>query len=100
LTDPVSKFIPAFSKTKVSTTSDASGKTGNLVEPKRAISIRDMLTHTAGLANSYVGNKEAYRKAMYVPRPRSNAEQIADWLNYLSITILENSGSTLMQLTL
>jgi len=77
LTDPVSKFIPAFSKTKVSTTSDASGKTGDLVEPKRAISIRDMLTHTAGLANSYVGNKEAYRKAMYVPRPRSNAEQIA-----------------------
>jgi len=70
LNDPVSKFIPAFSKTKVSTTSDASGKTGNLVEPKRPISIRDMLTHTAGLANSYIGNKEAYRKAMYVPRPR------------------------------
>ena len=65
LNDPVSKLIPAFSETKVSTTSDASGKTGDLVEPKREITIRDMLTHTAGLANSYIGNKDAYRKAMY-----------------------------------
>ena len=76
LNDPVSKFIPSFSETKVSTTSDASGKTGNLVEPKRAITIRDMLTHTAGLANNYIGNKDAYRKAMYQPRPKSNSEQI------------------------
>ena len=76
LNDPVSKFIPVFSKTKVSTTSDASGKTGDLVEPKRSITIRDMLTHTAGLANSYIGNKDAYRKAMYQPRPKSNSEQI------------------------
>ena len=76
LNDPVSKFIPAFSETKVSTTSDASGKTGDLVEPKRAITIRDMLTHTAGLANNYIGNKDAYRKAMYQPRPKSNSEQI------------------------
>jgi CubicO group peptidase (beta-lactamase class C family) len=76
LNDPVSKFIPAFLETKVSTTSDASGKTGDLVEPKRAITIRDMLTHTAGLANSYIGNKDAYRKAMYQPRPKSNSEQI------------------------
>ncbi len=68
--------IPAFSETKVSTTSDASGKTGDLVEPKREITIRDMLTHTAGLANSYIGNKDAYRKAMYQPRPKSNSEQI------------------------
>ena len=76
LNDPVSKFIPAFSATKVSTTSDASGKTGDLVEPKRAITIRDMLTHTAGLSNSYIGNKDAYRRAMYQPRPKSNSEQI------------------------
>ena len=76
LNDPVSKFIPAFSETKVSTASDASGKTGDLVEPKRAITIRDMLTHTAGLANNYIGNKDAYRKAMYQPRPKSNSEQI------------------------
>jgi CubicO group peptidase (beta-lactamase class C family) len=76
LNDPVSKFIPSFSQTKVSSTGDASGKTGTLESPKREITIRDMLTHTAGLANSYIGNRQAYRRAMNLPRPKSNAEQI------------------------
>ena len=76
LRDPVSKFIPAFADTKVSTTADASGESGQLVSPKRPIQIRDMLTHTAGLANSYRGNVSAYRQAMSEPRPTSNAEQI------------------------
>lgn len=61
LRDPVSKFIPAFGEVKVSTTGDASGETGELVEPNRPITIRDMLTHTSGLANNYFGNVEAYR---------------------------------------
>ncbi len=64
LRDPVSKFIPAFADVKVSTTADASGATGELVDPQRPIQIRDMLTHTAGLANNYIGNVEAYREAM------------------------------------
>ena len=76
LNDPVSKFIPSFSQTKVSSTGDVSGKTGTLENPKREITIRDMLTHTAGLANSYIGNRQAYRRAMNLPRPKSNAEQI------------------------
>jgi CubicO group peptidase (beta-lactamase class C family) len=58
LRDPVSKFIPEFANQKVSTTADASGKTGQLVAVNRAATIRDMLTHTAGLANAYRGNVE------------------------------------------
>jgi CubicO group peptidase (beta-lactamase class C family) len=61
LRDPVSKFIPAFADVKVSTTADASGKTGELVDLKRPIQIRDMFTHTSGLANNYIGNSDAYR---------------------------------------
>ena len=76
LRDPVSKFIPEFAAAQVSTTADASGTTGELVPPKRPIQIRDMLTHTAGLANNYSGNVAAYRQAMNTPRPKSNAEQI------------------------
>ena len=76
LRDPVSKFIPEFAAAQVSTTADASGTTGELVPPKRPIQIRDMLTHTAGLANHYSGNVAAYRQAMNTPRPKSNAEQI------------------------
>ena len=76
LRDPVSKFIPEFAAAQVSTAADASGTTGELVTPKRPIQIRDMLTHTAGLANNYSGNVAAYRQAMNTPRPKSNDEQI------------------------
>ncbi len=62
LRDPVSRFLPEFGDVKVSTTADASGRTGELVAPNRPITIRDMLTHTAGLANNYIGNVEAYRE--------------------------------------
>ena len=75
LRDPVSKFIPAFADVKVSTTADASGATGELVELERPIQIRDMLTHTAGLANSYIGNVDAYRAA--VAGAKDNEELIA-----------------------
>ncbi|MGI1678469.1 MAG: beta-lactamase family protein [Cellvibrionaceae bacterium] len=56
LRDPVSKFLPEFANPVVSTTSDSSGKTGEIIPAKREATIRDMLTHTAGLANSYRGN--------------------------------------------
>jgi CubicO group peptidase (beta-lactamase class C family) len=43
LTDPVSRVIPQFAKTTVE-----SG--GSIVPAKRAITIRDLLTHTAGIS--------------------------------------------------
>jgi|TARA_Y100000310_G_scaffold36397_1_gene34282 CubicO group peptidase (beta-lactamase class C family) len=64
LRDPVSKFIPEFADQRVSTTADASGETGELVDANRESTIRDMLTHTAGLANSYIGNGQYYREQM------------------------------------
>ena len=60
LRDPVSKFIPDFTDQKVSTTSDASGDTGGLMPVNRPATIRDMLTHTAGMPNSYLGNTQYY----------------------------------------
>ncbi len=73
LRDPVSRFIPAFGDVKVSSTSDASGATGELLELKRPIQIRDMLTHTAGLANNYIGNVQAYRQALAAEPTPDNA---------------------------
>ncbi len=47
LGDPVSRFIPAFAHTTVATKSD----TGLVVKPAtRSITIRDLLTHTAGIS--------------------------------------------------
>ena len=46
LTSPVSQFIPGFAKTTVAIKSD----TGITTEPaRRAITIKDLLTHTAGI---------------------------------------------------
>ncbi len=64
LRDPVAKFLPEFAEPMVSTTRDASGATGELVAVDRPIQVRDMLTHTAGLANNYIGNAEHYRSFM------------------------------------
>jgi CubicO group peptidase (beta-lactamase class C family) len=48
LTDPISKFIPAFDKVKVL------ANDGSLIPPRRPITIHDLLRHTAGLSyNGY-----------------------------------------------
>jgi CubicO group peptidase (beta-lactamase class C family) len=61
LADPVSKFVPSFAMTRVAFRTD----TGlALVPVKRAITIRDLLTHTAGISygtDSLV--REQYRAA-------------------------------------
>ena len=62
LSDPVSKYLPEFSNQQVSTTGDAGGASGELVPVKRPATIRDMLTHTAGMANNYIGNTEFYQR--------------------------------------
>ena len=47
LTDPVSRYIPTFASTMVSV---RNGETTEIVPAKRAINIRDLLTHTAGIS--------------------------------------------------
>ena len=47
LTDPVSRYIPSFAASKVAV---RNGDSVDLVPAKRAINIRDLLTHTAGIS--------------------------------------------------
>ena len=47
LRDPVSRYLPTFANSKVALAAD-SGRT--IVAAKRAITIRDLLTHTAGIS--------------------------------------------------
>src|SRR6516165_5696149 len=51
LGDPAGRYIPGFSKTTVAVTS-GSGESGGvkIVPARRAITIRDLLTHTAGIS--------------------------------------------------
>ncbi len=77
LRDPVSKYIPEFANQVVSTTADASGKTGQLVPVKRPATIRDMLTHTAGLANAYRGNTQFHDQVTTVLPDDTTASYVA-----------------------
>jgi CubicO group peptidase (beta-lactamase class C family) len=45
LNAPVSEYIPEFAKLRVYDAADEAG-----VEPKRAMTVRDLLTHTSGLS--------------------------------------------------
>jgi CubicO group peptidase (beta-lactamase class C family) len=47
LNDPVSRFIPAYAKTTVAAKSDSGV---SIVPAKRPITIKDLLTHTAGIS--------------------------------------------------
>jgi CubicO group peptidase (beta-lactamase class C family) len=61
LTDPVSRFIPAYAHTTVASRAD-SGRT--VVPAKREITIQDLLTHTAGI--SY--GTDAFVAERYAPK--------------------------------
>jgi CubicO group peptidase (beta-lactamase class C family) len=90
LTDPVSKFLPAFAKTQVSLASR--NEIGNViydsVPAARPMTVHDLLRHTAGLAYGELTTnpsvKEAYAKASlfkagvieYEARDMTPAEQV------------------------
>jgi len=76
LTDPVHEFIPAFADVHVLTQMP----TGiDLVPPQRAITIHDLLTHTAGLAygleESYID--QLYQQAVWDPLQRDPEATLA-----------------------
>ena len=59
ITDPVSRFIPAYAKTTVAIRKE--GGEPEIVPARRAITVRDLLTHTAGI--SY--GTEPHVRALY-----------------------------------
>ncbi len=69
LTDPVSKYIPSFSKQQVLVKFNPDS-TYTTVAAKREVTIKDLLTHTSGLGYAQIGSKEAnaiYAKAKLTP---------------------------------
>jgi CubicO group peptidase (beta-lactamase class C family) len=94
LTDPVSKFIPAFKEMKVAVASPKQGPTPAAgeapasprfytVPADREITVRDLLTHTSGLVSGPMSSSEA-RKA-----PRKPTETLAEYIPRLATTPLE-----------
>ena len=59
LDDPVSKYIPEFKNPKVLDKFNPADTTYTTVPAKREITIRDLLTHTSGIAYAQIGSKES-----------------------------------------
>ena len=74
LSDPVAKFIPEFSGTKVGVENN-----GNLelVPAKRQMTVQDLLRHTSGLTYDHTGNglvQQLYQQSRLRSRKITNAE--------------------------
>ncbi len=59
LEDPVSKYIPEFKNPKVLDKFKPADSSYTTVPAKREITIRDLLTHTSGIAYAQIGTKES-----------------------------------------
>lgn len=85
LNDPVAKFLPEFANLQVAVAAVGSDRVETpyrLVPAARPVTIRHLLTHTAGLANSYRGfTQPQYAKAAARENPN---ETMADVLRRLA----------------
>lgn len=88
LNDPLEEFLPEFKDVKLSTTGDITGKTGELVAPKSKITIRQLLTHTSGLAASSRNSRNTY----YTRHVRTSppGDTIEDWVKRIAELPLTN----------
>jgi CubicO group peptidase (beta-lactamase class C family) len=101
LSDPVSKFIPEFKNPKVAVwnlPNDPAGAGYHLVPADREITLKDLLSHTSGLANAGEGPAGEFFRRANLARGGSLAERIKRLaplpLNFQPGTQWEYSPST------
>ena len=102
LNDPISKWMPEYAEPKVAEPlpDSAAGPRYRLVPAVRPITVRQLLTHTAGFANSYLGFfKQEVEKVSAKQKPD---DTVADYVSRLAAVPLnyqpgdrwEYSGAT------
>ena len=86
LDDPVSKFIPAFAHEQVINTFNFKDTTYTTVPAKRAVTIRDVLTHMSGLGYPAIGTPEEnaiYAKYGITGGVGTKTQKLSDVMNRL-----------------
>jgi CubicO group peptidase (beta-lactamase class C family) len=86
LDDPVSKFIPSFTKQQVIKDFNWKDTTYTSVPAKRAVTIRDLLTHTSGIGYPGIGTPEEnalYAKYMITGGVGTKGQTLADAMKLL-----------------
>ena len=76
LSDPISKFIPAFADTRVGV---VSGDSYTLAATKSPVTVQDLLRHTSGLTYEFRGTgpiHKAYGEARVARLKQTNADQV------------------------
>lgn len=87
LDDPVSKYIPAFTKQQVLDKFNAADTTYTTVPAKKEITIRELLTHTSGLGYAQIGSREAnaiYAKSNITAGIGVQGDKLTDAMNRLA----------------
>jgi CubicO group peptidase (beta-lactamase class C family) len=87
LNDPVARYIPQFANMKVAMARPATGGSEGpafyTVPAQRAITIKDLLTHTSGLGSGPMGDSEIAKVA------RKDGDTLSDYIPRLGGTVLE-----------
>lgn len=89
LNDPVARFIPEFKDMKVAVTKPGESEV-ELVPAKRAITIRDLLTHTSGLGSGGASSKEISK----LLRAKKPTDTLADFIPRLATVPLDFQPGT------
>ncbi len=86
LTDPIARFIPGFGSVKV-LESDGAGGT-KLVELRRPVTVRDLLTHTSGLTYHFLADSpvsELYRQNVIMHEAGLSLQRFVEELAHLPL---------------
>ena len=81
LSDPVADYLPEFKESKVL------DHGGNLVKPMRPMTIRDLLTHTAGLSYGFDENfilDQFYQQQMWGVMEANPTMTLAEWMGIIA----------------
>lgn len=96
LDEPVSKYIASFDKAKVLDKFNDKDTTFTTVAAKRAITIRDLMSHTSGIGYATIGSKEAnaiYAKHKVTAGLDVKDDKLSDAMNRLgTLPLMHHPG--------